>query len=116
MNVENKTNKQLRRMAVNHWKRMLKLSIDDIREGKEAPTSENCAFCEVYALPKNIDNGTPCRGCPVWIKTGKPGCLGTPYYEAACLYNKIRSEKSKRIKDFRTEVQKEIEFLESLEV
>ena len=35
----------------------------------------NCPLCALYR--QNI--GTYCHGCPIYKKTGKEGCLGTPY-------------------------------------
>lgn len=114
MNIEGKTDKQLRRMCVNHWKRMLKLTVEDIRDGKEYPDDENCAFCNKY-----IDKD--CRGCPVFVNTGEPYCHGTPFTGAAYQYEHIKdcvkSDLSESdLENFYKAVQKEIDFLEGLEL
>ena len=113
-----KTDKQLRRLCVNHWKRMLKLTVDDIRNEKEYPNQENCAFCRVYINPKpEFDDMRPaCHGCPIYKKTGKKACRETPYVSATVLYLEIRNREHRRLSEFRKAVQKEIDFLEALEV
>ena len=105
------TNKQAKRLSVDHWGRMLKLTVKDIRAGKEAPYGENCAFCMMYVIPKRS-----CDGCPVMAKTGLEFCRGTPYYAAHRLYWATSSGSTGLIKQFRAAVRREIEFLESLEV
>jgi len=111
--VEMKTNKQLRRECVNHWKRMKKLSVEDILNGKESLSRWNCAFCRVYEFPAAAP--LECGGCPVKETTGKKFCHDTPYEHAADLYNGIYSGYHRKIAAFRRAVQKEIDFLESLE-
>lgn len=108
MNIKGKTDKQLRRMCVNHWKRMLTLSIEDIRSLKEAPSVGNCAFCNRY-----VEVG--CKDCPVCKKTKMWLCKGTPYLTAYSYYVRISKDESKALVRFRNAVQKEIDFLESLE-
>lgn len=41
----------------------------------------NCPLCKIFNL-KNPQNGTNCEGCPVSESTGRPYCVGTPYYVA----------------------------------
>lgn len=36
--------------------------------------AENCALCDLFFQMN-------CRGCPVYKRTGKSGCLDTPYGE-----------------------------------
>jgi len=103
-----KTNKQLRRLCVNHWKRMLKLSVEDIRAGKERPGTKTCAFCERYFWELN------CEGCPVKKHTGLEGCDGTPYDQAARIYLSIEYLEHRRLSEFRKAVQAMIDFLEGL--
>ncbi|MCP5019999.1 MAG: hypothetical protein GY938_32640 [Ketobacter sp.] len=107
-----KTNKQLHRLCVNHWKRMKKLTIAQIRNGVEKPDSDNCAFCGVYNLPYGI----ACSGCPIFKHTYRDGCGDTPYDHAAELYHQIKKGKHDNLAKFREAVQAEIDFLESLEV
>jgi hypothetical protein len=39
--------------------------------------SNDCALCQIFCC----DNVTPdpCAGCPIWRKTRKDFCMGTPY-------------------------------------
>ncbi len=106
------TNKQARRKCVNHWKRMLKLTVEDIRNEKEAPIAENCAFCNLY-FDLGVDG---CTGCPVMKKTGEQYCDNTPYGKASSIYNKIQFGSKTSIRPFYKAVQKEIDFLEALEL
>ena len=105
MNIEGKTDYQLQRMCVASWKRKLKLSIADIKKGKEKTSSENCAFCEAKS----------CLKCPVMLKTGIDYCGGTPYLKAHHLYTDIENECHRKLKTFHKAVQKEIDFLKALE-
>ncbi|MCP5019998.1 MAG: hypothetical protein GY938_32635 [Ketobacter sp.] len=105
----NKTDKQLRRLCVNHWKRMKKLTIEQIRNGEESPASDNCAFCEVYSHRF-------CSGCPIFKHTNRGGCVGTPYVKATALYRGLENGTHSNLALFREVVQDEIDFLESLEV
>lgn len=36
----------------------------------------NCPLCKLY---NNYKNNYSCEGCPVSKRTGKRGCMGTPY-------------------------------------
>jgi len=107
-----KTDKQLRRLCVNHWKRMLKLSVEDIKDNEEAPSAYSCAFCNAFTHANGRIN---CLICPVYGNTGKTYCKGTPYYAASDLYQNIKNGDNKRLSTFYKLVQKEIDFLESLE-
>ena len=108
INIENKTDKHLRRMCVDHWKRMLKLSVADIKAEKEFMSDENCAFCNKYYYYF-------CRDCPVYNTTQRMSCKDTPFVPAANLYIEIREGSHRKLETFYKAVQKEIDFLESLE-
>lgn len=59
----------------------LELSIekweDVVDKGLDADQGwENCALCEKY-FPSGCSD--PCKGCPIFEKTGKHFCDGTPY-------------------------------------
>jgi len=68
----------------------------ELEEGEE-----NCALCEVYGAKD-------CKDCPVYQRTGKEGCLGTPYSEFkwACIKGML--------KDMQRFARWELEFLISL--
>ena len=104
-----KTNKQLRRECVRHWKRMKKLSVEDIRAGKEYPGPSECAFCIEYWSVWGCSNN-----CPVKKRTGLDGCAETPHGEAEYIYNSIENKRHRRLSEFRKAVQAEIDFLEGL--
>ena len=104
-----KTNKQLRRECVRHWKRMKKLSVEDIQTGKESPAPDSCAFCREYWRREECDNR-----CPVKKHTGLNSCYGTPYGDAAELYLDIEYLEHRRLSEFRKAVQAMIDFLEGL--
>lgn len=116
MTTKSKTDKQALRLCINTWKRRLKLTVEDIRKCKEAPTPDNCAFCQIYL--KEICSGIyfTCNGCPIKKKTGQNACNGTPYWRAQELYERIWEKKSKALKTFHAAVRKEIKFLEALKV
>ena len=101
------TTAQALKQSIAHWQRMLKLSVEDIRNNKEEPLAPNCALCSLY-----IDGD--CEGCPVKNKTGYVLCRKTPYKEAADLYYAIYKCTSRALKTFHKAVQKEIDFLGSL--
>ena len=109
MNIEGKTDKQLQRMVVASWKRRLKLSIEDIKEGKMFLGQQNCAFCVKYWSEGN------CPDCPVSSKTRSGHCRGTPFKRASTLYYGIRWKAHRKIKTFHKSVQKVIDFVKALE-
>lgn len=37
--------------------------------------ARNCPLCQMFAAPPLF-----CRGCPVMVRTGRPACQSTPYY------------------------------------
>lgn len=89
---------------------MLKLTITNIKDNREAPNVTNCPLCEVYGHYRS------CNACPVRNKSGRIRCLSTPYMDAADLYYEIQRGDHRRLGGFRTAVRTEIEFLESLDV
>ena len=107
MNIEGKTDKQLQRMVVAHWGRMLKLTIVDIKKEKELPNTNNCAFCNKYIFS--------CVPCPVALKTGIGECRSTPYKDAYYIYMDIKEGIHRRLKTFHKAVQKMIDFLKAFE-
>ena len=108
MNIEGKTDKQLQRMVVASWKRRMRLSIEDIKKGKGCSNTDNCAFCGKYY-------GDDCARCPAALKVDNYLCMGTPYSKAIGLYTEIKAGWHRKIKTFHKAVQKEIDFLKTLE-
>ena len=46
---------------------------------------DNCPLCELFAdefdpAAGYEDDNAGCHGCPVKARTGKQGCIGSPYY------------------------------------
>ncbi len=52
--------------SIKHWKRVVK------DPKGESTGITNCALCALY-------NDKYCKGCPIYNKTGKSACHGTPY-------------------------------------
>lgn len=44
---------------------------------------DNCPLCQLFSHYTNPDVMPGCRGCPVQERTGKPGCIDTPYFAYA---------------------------------
>lgn len=65
------------RASIEAWK--LKAVTDDpyVRIG-----SSTCPLCQLFNNGEQSSEDR-CRGCPVWEKTGKTGCKGSPYDDAA---------------------------------
>lgn len=79
-------------LSIQKWK--------DLAKGKDldyANDEENCALCEIFS---SYDQ---CGDCPVKLKTGEYGCVGTPY-----------SRFDLEADDFQKVALEEVEFLKSL--
>ena len=75
-------------------------------KNKELPGSHNCPLCVAY---QDISNDT-CFNCPVYKRTGKHLCRGTPYSLAI----DKRCEFGAHSKEYLDAAQLEVEFLKSL--
>ena len=42
------TNKEAKKLSIEHWTRMLDLTVEDIKQEVEDPQSGNCSFCDLY--------------------------------------------------------------------
>ena len=73
-------------------------------DNKELPGSYNCPLCAAY-----LDDDT-CFNCPVYKRTGKHLCRGTPYSLAI----DKRCEFGAHSKEYLDAAQLEVEFLKSL--
>ena len=104
------TKAQALKQSIAHWQRMLKLSVEDIKNKLEYPSWSGCALCKLYF----IYHAPNCYGCPVKDKTGLSQCKGTPYLKVLSLYTDISKGKSLALKTFHKPVQKEIDFLGSV--
>jgi len=100
----NKTTLEALKKSIEKWEKI-------VAEEGEDRGGENCALCELFAEDE-------CVGCPVYAKTGKTDCKGTPYkdwheHQRDHFYELeeplvVRCPKCKEI------AQKEVEFLKSL--
>jgi hypothetical protein len=46
--------------------------------------ADNCPLCAIFTHrrnPKEVDDNSSCKGCPVYEKTGRFQCEGSPYYD-----------------------------------
>lgn len=87
--------------SIAHWKRMA----DDKAPFDEEPVSEDCALCKLY-----LHEEEACDGCPVYEKTKRSHCAGTPYPAAWRAY----ADRGIASIQFRKAARRQIEFLESL--
>lgn len=91
--------------SIQHWERM--------RDGKqlqyEVPTADCCPLCDLYS-PIDADDCDRCIGCPVFFKTMRKSCYGSPYYEAYHAWE----WRFERPESWKPAAQSEIDFLKSL--
>lgn len=90
--------------SIEHWKRVV------TSPETEPINSKSCALCQIFLVPSRHKEVTDCIGCPVFEKTGKQYCRGTPYQDVY--------EASKRGDDnekaYNEAAKEELEFLQSL--
>lgn len=94
------TNKQkldnrLLRLSIAHWERMRD------RKGGDQPSASQCALCREYFWCSE------CDGCPIFERTKRKGCEGTPYQKAMLAFWENR-------RTFPSHAQAMIDFLRSL--
>ena len=96
--------------SIEHWERL----VDFENNPFEEPFSDQCALCAMFfgpcEKPDDREGNERCRGCPVFLKTGKILCRKTPYPNAALFFNY-------RFRDgatFKRHAEMELEFLKSL--
>ncbi len=99
--------------SIEHWKRMR--DAETVEElGEEDPYGDHCALCVTHR-PRS------CRGCPVFLRTGKIECFGSPWRDASSAFLAWRisevhnlSEVARDRDVWREAADREIAFLESL--
>ena len=109
------TPKQALRQSINHWKRMRNFTKKEALEGNEKPYSSHCALCIEY-LYKYDEANQQCTGCPVREKTGEISCIDSPYLAAEAAWADWLVYGDGTKKQWQAAADKEIDFLESLEV
>ena len=100
--------RQAQKKCIAHYTRMLDLTVEDILNNKEAPTSINCALCSVYMKHT-------CKKCPIYLKTGRTLCVNTPYCSVTTKYKDVMYHGNKSLTAFQIAVHEEIDFLKTLE-
>lgn len=97
--------------SIEHWRRM---ATGKANPG-EAPIRDCCALCDLF------NNDTQfileqCVGCPVFERTGRQGCAGTPYEDAYSRWKRLTTAYLVLNKDscFQLFARDELVFLESL--
>lgn len=93
--------------SIAHWKRMIKQTTP-----KEAPFAENCPLCRRFTCPVCVLNG---EMCPVYQRTGRRDCKGSPWGDAADAFGSWeRFQIKDNRKEWRDFAKAELAFLESL--
>jgi hypothetical protein len=86
------------------------------KPGDASCSADDCALCDLVNL--GVVAHTTCIGCPVFEKTGRKLCDGTPYAGASVAWKDwvwaTSDEVSQRGEEFRAAAQREVEFLRSL--
>jgi hypothetical protein len=89
--------------SVKHW--------EELRDNPRSstPSARDCPLCTLFIKSEN--NREPCEGCPVALKTGLPGCEGSPWRKAFKQWCRFYDGKKNT---FKQAAQAEIDFLKSL--
>ena len=113
MNLSKREEKAVRK-SIEHWERMRNYTLNDfLDEPTENPDTDNCPLCCLYMLGHEIEN--ECLHCPIFKKTGKTHCYGTPYNKVVNKYYRVfRTSKLVSVKAWERAADKMINFLESL--
>ena len=73
------------------------------------------SVCPLCVMFHPFDKRAPCVGCPVFAKTGEPGCGGSPYGDAEVAFDAWDDVDDRAAAEaFRAAAQAEVAFLESL--
>lgn len=93
------------KQTIKHWERMA----TGKARNREKPNAEWCMLCHMYLL-NNKSKKDDCKDCPVFTKTKKQRCRGTPYSTAWLAYTDFGINSA----IFKTAARKELAFLKSL--
>ena len=102
MNKSTKTRRALE-ASIAHWQRM---ATGKERTG-EKPSGSQCGLCRLFLESTHSTN--ECEGCPVYERTERQFCKGTPYDDAHAEWSYAGFTKR-----FRKLAREELRFLESL--
>ena len=91
--------------SIRHWRRLR----DGKQRNNEIIGTDYCSLCKACGYKTPGDSGA-CFKCPVYQKTWKEGCRGTPYNYADEMWEKYGIDSVQ----FRSAAAAEVYFLESL--
>lgn len=96
--------------SIAHWERMRDNPVDC----GEAPYADDCPLCRVFWQVPTIS--ASCCNCPVFSRTRKSGCVGTPYTRAEKVHRGIhyRLDNPEYMQVWTDSANDEINFLKSL--
>jgi hypothetical protein len=106
--MEKKTLLALRK-SIKHWKDNVRLA----QNGEDISISSSaCALCGLFFLVyrESPETTLSCYGCPIFERTKKSYCEGTPYYNVQA----IVEEGTGLFTDLVKRCKEEVKFLESL--
>lgn len=86
--------------AVEKWDKLSQVDFDGMESAEIG--SSTCRLCDMFA------NKPGCEGCPVSQKTGRPGCMGSPWLKAH------NAKNSGKLKDFQEAAGEMAQFLREL--
>lgn len=98
--------------SIAHWEANVAAKTPD----KASVHGSDCALCNLFCTSEMMDNDIHCWSCPVFKRTGRRSCEGTPYYYAHSAFNQWRYWSSHNIvpNEWRIAARRELEFLKSL--
>lgn len=102
--MNKKTLRELKN-SIDHWERF---STGNSDEGEQI-YSEDCPLCYVFLNYKSL---FPCKKCPIYIKTKRKFCRGTPWHNIRNIYEKVNYNKNSP--KFKHSASKMVNFLKSL--
>lgn len=100
--MDTKTESALRE-SIGHWERLANGTAPET----ESIHSKDCALCSVFL--QHGKRQSDCVGCPIYAKTGRKYCSGTPWVN---VYN--RQHTGRKHPDFLISAGRMLDFLKSL--
>ncbi len=103
--------------SIEHWQRLVsgeRQQSNGERTGLESVYADDCPLCALYLDQPEMP---PCEGCPVFARTGIPGCEGTPWTAVAKIVwdgTHAGNPEAYLIPEFKEAAQRELDFLISL--
>ncbi len=91
------------RGSIQKWEAIVAGTGDDFAQ-------DNCPLCQMFYVGHEA---CPCRGCPVYARTGRAGCAGSPY-DAYALITSLDLDDDEFTEASTAAARVELEFLRSL--